>query len=310
MELKPLETTVTKDAFVKRSVKVVKTPQVKVHKLSDYADRCVKILVFGESGSGKTMGLVGLLRAGLKILIISTDVGGDGLATVYAELKRSGEEKLLENAYVISGLITYDDVYSFLSDPKEVWPEIYDMDIDMVAWDGFSGFQLVQLQDHIGEDLAPEDSNTRKVSDVRKEGLKLEQQDWGAIKNATVKALTKFLNLNNPVTGKVWHKYMTCLEAEKERLLQVNDGDKPRYEEKKTLLIQGAAKKLVEAAFDIVIEARAVLERGDEGKKRVYQYHTQPHEKLTAKARGVQLEPIEKPDMAAIWQKTREQLGL
>src|SRR5262249_36594749 len=83
-----------------------KRPQVK--KRSDTSSRYIKIGLYGGAGMGKTYGIVDLVeRFGLKVLIVSTDVGGDGLSTVTAELQARGRGDLADTHVFHITLSTY-----------------------------------------------------------------------------------------------------------------------------------------------------------------------------------------------------------
>lgn len=289
------------DTFVKRAGPAPKprTAKLTVKKLSDPTSGWVKMLSYGHTGTGKTYALVGLLQAGLKILVISTDVGGEGLNTVRNALRESGQMHLADNLLHIE-LPTYEDVETFLKEPHQIFPEIYDTDIDMLVWDGFSGFQQQQLSDYIAE-LEPLSSGD-KTSEGREAGLWFERTDWGMVRNGTIRNLGRFLSMHNKVTGKKWHKYVTALESGKA------SEDKLSGEVQKAPLIQGSAAALMGPAFDLIFQTRAVKVRDDEGIGRKYLYYTTGHEKLLAKSRGLKLEPIEPADMAILWKKITAQL--
>src|SRR5512139_1676099 len=59
--------------------------------------RAFKAMLYGRGGTGKTYAMVPLLLDGLKIFVLTTDIGGDGLATVEAELRYMGRTDLLRN---------------------------------------------------------------------------------------------------------------------------------------------------------------------------------------------------------------------
>lgn len=282
-----------------------KKKRVIFRRLSDAKGRWVKILMYGQSGTGKTDAIRGFLKAGLKVLVISTDLGGDGLSTVYNNLQEEGLLSLGDNL-VHADFPTWDDMADFLNKPESYdlsdlgFKDIYAFDPDIIVWEGFSGFQLYQLDSKV-LDMAPNRKEGKtNVSEQREAGLVAEQTDWGAIKRGTIDAIGDFMKLHNHFTGKAWHKYMTCLESEP-------DDKNP----KRRPLLQGAAGKLLEAMFDIIIEAKRKEVAGSEpGKpKIVYSYNCVGHDGLCAKSRGYKLDAVETPDMLKLWTKIKTQIG-
>jgi len=272
----------------------------------------IRILGYGDVGSGKTLAILGFLQAGLKVLYIPCEIGaGDGLLTLHCAMQDRGLLDLKKNLFVVGGLRTYADYATFLDDPTTDFPEVYDVGIDLAAFDSFSVFQLL----HVAAEVEPE----LNKEDTYHEQLKLDSQAWGRLKNATVKNLNRFNRLNNVKTGQAWHKYLTCLEGDKEKvagtgLNQTKEGaklDPAKYTAMTTLMLQGASKKLTESAFDVIIEMRVREKVAAAGNKmeRVYEYQLQASEKLTAKARGLALDPIEDGDMFKLWQKIQGQAG-
>ncbi len=250
--------------------------------------RWVKILSYGHTGTGKSLALVGFLLAGLKIVNISTDLGGSGMEAVYNELRRINRDDLIDNIIDIE-FPDYDSVIAFCDSPEKTIPDFYEFDPDMLSWDGFTAFQQIQLSEKVLS-LSPA---TKNSSDGRMEGMWKEQQDWGMIRDGTLRALSKFLGLQNWKTGKPLHKYMTCLE-------QKPAADKLTSEIQRAPFMQGAAGSLMAPAFDIIFETR-VTASDDKAATRVYEYCCVGHEKLLAKARGYDLAPIEPADMYRLW---------
>ncbi len=308
MALKSI-TQVTKEEFVKGSNnKVLASPRTpRAKKLSDRESRAYKILLFGKQGSGKTLSIVGLLLHGFKVFVISTDMGGDGLETVEMELGRLGRLELFDNVIHVT-LPTYDNVMNFLDNPQSVYPEIYTEGIDWLFWDGFSGYQQINLAEEIGS-MTPAKSGDKEVSDARESGLQFEMQDWGMVRNGTIRPLSKFIALNNAVTGQVWHKIVTCLEGT--RVVRSGSGINitTSYVDTKEPLIQGAACKLLGPAFDLIINTR--IGAGEEKEKRKYLYVCAGHESVDGpKTRGLELPPIFDADMYKLWEEIVKQKGI
>jgi len=275
---------------------------------SDPTGHAIKILIFGAWGTGKTLSIAGLLKHGLKVCNITTDVGGDGTLSVKLALRQEGLEHLLDNLYNIV-LTGHDEVQAFLTEPAAFFPDIYKVGIDVLFWDGFSGWQQVDLSEYIG-DMTPQksSSNSKEVSDARSSGLQFEIQDWGMVRNATVRTLDKFCSLHNKETGQIWHKIITAQEGFKSKGAQAGGG----FAETKMPLLQGAGGLLSGGAFDLIIRTSARTEKGDEDDdaRRVYTYVIEGNQNLMAKNRGFKLKPVEPGDMYALWATISEQLGL
>lgn len=270
-----------------------KRPQVK--KLSDASSRYIKIGLYGGSGTGKTFGLVDLIeRFNLRVLVVSTDVGGDGLSTVVAELQRRGRADLADTHVFHITLGTYDEFSEFVDKPELFFPEIYDVDIDILAWDGFSGFQQYQVSEYV--------EGLDTIYD--REGKLITNKYWGEIRNATSKMLNKFLYRHNKKTGKLWHKYVTMLisDAAREESLASATSEAERQKLKKDVkvpFIQGSAAKLIEPAFDFF--AQTGTRKDPEKKTTEFVYRVEPSDKQKAKVRGVNFPPIIPGTMGDVW---------
>ncbi|MEN6587809.1 MAG: hypothetical protein ABFE02_17345 [Sulfuricella sp.] len=315
-ELKPLKPLAPvggndpKTDFVKRAGQrsgQLPTPRLRAISLDEEEALPFKMMLYGTWGTGKTLSLVGLLLHGFKVLVLTTDVGGSGLLSVKTWLRRTGRAALLTNVYSLT-LSSYSEVESFLEAPETYMPDIYDVDIDWLFWDGFSGYQQVHVGSFVG-DLEPARSDSGKpVSEGRQAGLVFEQADWGAVRNATIRAVSDFCNLANKKTGKQWHKAVTCLES-----VKAKGGGQGGFVETRQPLLQGAGGILSGAAFDLIIEttataASANAEEGSGGRQ--YWYVTKGNQQIAAKSRGIELEPRETADMFALWQKIAKQVGL
>jgi hypothetical protein len=312
-EMKPLAPLgSTKDAFLgttttaAKKAPASKRPQVK--KLSDTSGRYFKIGVYGDFGTGKTFGLVDLIAVhGLKVLVVSTDVGGDGLLSVIAELRKRGRADLAEtNVYHVT-LSTYEEFVEFCDTPKLFFPEIYEVGLDLLAWDGFSSFQQYQVSEHV--------DSLGTILD--REGNVITQKYWGEIKNASIKNLNRFLYMHNRQTGKLWHKYLTMLvtdsaseaalakattEAERQKLMK----------DVKTPWIQGAAAKIIGPAFDIFMRTGTRGTRKEDGTKgpAEFVYHVIPDEKQKAKLRGLEFPAVIPANMGTVWTALMNATGM
>lgn len=270
-----------------------KRPQVK--RLSDSSSRFIKIGVYGPSGSGKTYGLADLIEQfNLKILIVSVDVGGDGLNTLMAELNARGRADLADTNVFHITLAEYADFVEFCEKPQLYFPDVYDVDIDMIALDGFSSFQQYQVSEYV--------ESLDTIYD--REGKLITNKYWGEIRNATIKNLNRFLYMHNKKTGKLWSKYVTMLiddRANETSLAQAtSEAERQKLvKDVKVPFIQGSAAKLIEPAFDFF--AQTGTKRNPDTKKLEFIYKVQPTEKQKAKVRGVAFDPVIPGNMGAVW---------
>ena len=72
-------------------------PRATVRRLSDPAKAGVRIFLYGPSGSGKSYFAKELLARGFRIVFLSTDIGGSGMAAVEGPLRREGKLSALDN---------------------------------------------------------------------------------------------------------------------------------------------------------------------------------------------------------------------
>lgn len=190
----------------------IKTNVPKAKKFTDIDINDVKIMLYGPFQSGKTRTVGELLEEGLKILYFSTDSGGSGLLTVKNYLRSKKKIELGDNLIVMESkyLDTYDKVISFLEKPDKYVENLYDLDIDLIFWDGFSNFQGEHVSRKVSDNVASAAAERDKdLSAAREAGMQFETQDWGQVKLATQKASNLFFKMHNKKTGQVWHKIMT-----------------------------------------------------------------------------------------------------
>lgn len=263
-----------------------------------------KILAYGEPGMGKTRGIEAFLTAGLRVFVISSDMGGSGLKTVKQELVRAGRRDLLGNLKELE-IAEYKDVgelLDVLNDPAAVGvvtvetPEgekdLWDWDPDMLVWEGFGNFQTNDVVNYVLEKTTP---GYDKVSDSRVEGLRAELQDYDSIKRGTMKYVNDFLRTHNPRTGKVLHKYVTMHE---------NAPKEGEAGAKAEVMLIGAARKAIAGGFDLVIRMTRKLQKDDTTgeRKPVYTYEVETA-KATTKTRGYDLPPMMEADMNVVWRR-------
>lgn len=269
----------------------IKSPRVVCRGLDEDEASVVKLMLYGGQGTGKTYAICALLELGYKILILSTDFGGDGTNTVKLEMKRRGKKELLANARLVTA-DGYNAVRDFIDKPEKyvegLWTEFVP---DILFWDGFSGFQQLDIAEHI------EDSGKGDDSD-----LKFEQSQWGMVRNATIRTVDDFLDIRAP-NGDNPHKVVTCLEK-----IQVKEG---RVEDQLSPLLQGAGGVLMGAAFDLIWRTSCDTTGKDEKAVSTYSYHTRPDgTKRVGKSRGFSFKGVIEADMYHVWPQILEELDL
>lgn len=280
--------------------KPLKGKRLAAKPLSDGSTGYIKLAAFGIPGTGKTRAIRAFLECGMKVFVISTDVGGSGLGTVRLELNRANQAFLLDNI-VEYEFSDYESLADFIADPSILditakdgtIQSIYQFDPDIVCWEGFSNWQNNMLRTYVLS-MQP---GTKQFSEARAEGMRAELQDWDSIKAGTNEKLDRFLKLHNKLTGKKWHKYVTCHEGEpRENPLTGETGRDP--------MISGSARKNIAAGFDLVIR----MSKGAEGKngKPSYVYEIES-EKAMTKTRGFELKAKLPADMKALWEELIEQ---
>jgi hypothetical protein len=258
----------------------------------------IKIFAFGEIGTGKTFLAVGLLLSGLSVLLVSTDIGGSGANSIKLRLKQLGREDLISNLTEII-LPTDEVIQNFLLDPTQYISDIYDIPLDVLFWDGFGAWQTVELQEKVGA-MPIERSGGKELQPAVESGLFLEQGQWGMVKNATVRAVDKFCSMHNKVTGKIWHKIVTCPEAIKSKGQDMGGG----FKETSEPLLQGAGGVLSLHAFDLVMRCKKVA---GETERFIYQFRGLGKK---TKVRGFVLPNEMDADMQALWKMLTEQLNV
>ena len=282
--LKKSESAAKAEQFVKGGVSTITAPRAKVRNFAeDEVDTYIKILLFGNNGTGKTYILKSLLELGFKVVVLSTDLGGDGLSSVIIPLRGEGTWAAHKNQLRSVEIEGYDDVANFLVRPEAYIADIYEWNPDFIFWDGMTGWQINDVGEKVG-DYAVGDRATAAEQD----GLQLNQQKWGQIQRATYRGLSDFCSMRNTKTGKIWHKVATCLETIKSKGIGSGGG----FTEGREPYLQGAGGRLATAAFDLVIRTAISSSPLDEdGSKREYSYILQGHQNLAAKVRGYDLPP-------------------
>jgi hypothetical protein len=264
-----------------------------------------KILGYGDSGVGKTLAIIGFLLAGLKVFVLSTDIGGNGLSSIRTALKDMGREDLMSNLVFVE-VADYKTTQEFLVNPDIVMVEVADekglrevslneWNPDMLVWEGFSNWQ----ENHLCSYVLGMDAISSKASEMRQEGLLPELQDYNAIRRGTLSTLDRFLNLRAK-NGKVWHKYVTCLEDNKAKEDPLS-GNKA----KKMPLLVGSARTYMGPAFDLILEMQAKSSGG----KTEFVYKCDVGGSSVSKKRGLNVDTTEPADMLKLWTKINQQVG-
>ena len=287
-QLKKPESAAKAEQFVKGPVKTLTAPRAKVSNFAEEdAEMYLKLMFFGNPGTGKTYIIRALLELGFKVFVATTDVGGNGLNAIKIPMKAAGTwEKFRHNLRAIE-LSGYEEVKEFFVEPEKFSEDIYDWDPDFMFWDGMSGWQQIDVSTYVG-DMTPERAGGKAVSDARESGLQFEQTDWGQIRNATVRGVDDFCSMRNKKTGKMWHKIATAHESVKSKGATLGGGFKEGMEP----LLQGAGGRIILGAFDLVARTTIVSDPLDEdGSRRQFFYILQPHQNLAAKVRGFNLPP-------------------
>jgi len=307
IQLKKPEAANKAAAFVAGGVKTVTAPRAKARRFDqDEVEMYLKIMLFGNPGTGKTYVVKSLLELGFKVLVITTDVGGDGLNAIIIPMRAAGTWNKFKGNLRSVELGGYETVKEFFNKPEDIIPDIYDFDPDFIFWDGMSGWQQIDVSQYVG-DMTPERAGSKTVSDARESGLQFEQADWGQVRNATIRGIDDFCSMRNPKTGKIFHKIVTCHENVKSKGAAAGGG----FVEGKEPLLQGAGGRLAQGAFDIILRTSVVSDPLDEdGSKRKFFYILQPHQNLAAKVRGFNLPPKMEADAGVLITDLFRQMGL
>jgi len=287
----------------------IKTNVPKARRFSEIDINDVKIMLYGPFGSGKTRTVGELLEAGLTILYFSTDSGGSGLLTVKNYLRSKNKMELAKNLIVMESkyLETYDKVISFLERPDKFVDNIYDLDIDLVFWDGFSNFQGEHVSRKVNENVQSAAAERDKdLTAAREAGMQFETQDWGQVKLATQKASNLFFKMHNKKTGQVWHKIMTCQPTYASKNVGQNSGQSSIIEVRKPQ-ISGQAALSVLAAFDLIIYTS--YQKSVSGKAN-YSYILNADNETVSKSRGFDFPDKVEASMSALWAKITDQTGI
>lgn len=264
-----------------------------------------KILLFGPSASGKTFGLVDLIAHGERLLVISTEQGGNGLDTVRNELARRGTPELFEERVRILDPKTHEQTQRLFSKTKVDgkyqpqlyfdYPEIKDFRPTTLVWEGLTDFQDTQVHRHLVGD--------QDIADVYADA----RHYWGDLGKHTSLMHGDFLNLTDPDYD--WNHILTVHEKEvwatDDKGNRVKGATKPL---KITYKLSGSFDP--KAAYDLVIRVRrdtkTDLSNPMGAPLVIHTYQvTAGAEKADVKKRGYDL-PDEFPaDMVRVWKQVK-----
>lgn len=258
----------------------------------DEADPYKKLALFGPPGSGKTLSFVDLLEAGERLFILSTDPGGNGLETVRNELKRRDREDLKKQIFYVD-LFNYPDVLALWSDPYKYFDEaLTKLDPTIAVWEGFSAFQVHLVDEYIMPDeLRPE----------KELGLDPFVY-WDKVRRATQRVHGKFLATHGREHG--WHHILTCHESDP----QDEDLKQKKAAKKRRAWIVGQSAKLVEAAYDLIIQcySEEEFDPNTMTSKLKYQYRLRGvSDNVSVKSRGYAVDDTMPASMATLWKAVK-----
>lgn len=274
-------------------------------------DPSVKIALFGPPGSGKTRVIVDLLLLGERLFVVSSDPGGNGLATVRNELKRLKRLDLLKNIFYVD-VTEFVPMVALWNDPyKHYGDALKKLDPTIAMWEGFSSFQVQSIDEYVMPDqLRPEKGGDDKYD------------YWDKVRRASMRVHGKFLAARGRVvvdgkyvtevddeTGESyyvtypWHHILTCHEQE----AQDANSQQKRKASPDRPWVQGQASKMIEAAYDLIIQTSLDEDEFDFASgttKLVYKYRVSaPSKETRVKSRGYDL-PSEFPaSMSRVWKE-------
>lgn len=268
----------------------------------------VTILGYGVPGAGKSLAIFGLLKAGLKVAVLSTEAGGTGLRSVMSAAEAADRAELLNNL-VYYDLPSFEYLDSILGDRKDTsysafWglpaenKTLLEFNPDIIVWDGFSNFQVNYIDEYVlSLDYA---ANIEKLamSEMRNEGLIAGEKDWDAIGRLTKRYLDRFVNISRP-DGTKPHVYVNCWEKEPDL---DNPGRKVKEADKQYRpFLVGSARQQILGYFDFAIRMVRIESKFGADKSE-FKYYTAVANSA-GRVRGNELEAVENADMEEVWKK-------
>ncbi len=242
-----------------RSTPVLRAPNKNVRIIdpeeSDFVP-VVNIGFMGLPGTGKTKFLADLIENGAKVFSINTDPGGCGEETILAQCIKNGTQEKFKKNFRAIAISDYDTLQEFLDNPLKFYPKLWEFNPDFIAWEGFANFQQVHLSEKVSEvteGLAADSKSNKGVNEAVSEGFKFEQQQWGMIRNGTIRRNEEFLQLRNP-SGKPTHHILTMHEAVES--IQIKDANGQTKSEEKASsrpAVSGAGKNFLGGGFALIL---------------------------------------------------------
>lgn len=238
--------------------KVAAAPKPKkIKKLSEIAPY-LRIFLFGKSGTGKSYIIAQLLEAGKKVLVLDSDVGGNGLNTVRSYLKEKDKLHLMDNCLLLP-IESYEDAQKFVSNAEATfnsWVEgttWAEFSPDWIVWDGFGNFQQVHIWNY-----ALQFDGGNKETEQRSEGVALETKDWQTVMKATHFAIDDFgriVKADGSPIHKIWSSHLDDREVDPEgkKIDQKDSAQRDRLKQGKKPLLAGKGAAMVVSAADYVI---------------------------------------------------------
>lgn len=245
-----------------------------------------KIGLVGNSGAGKTYFLKAALLAGCNIAVMSTDLGGNGLATLEGEARVLGCLDRFHKQVRGFDFTESSKVMGYVAGAYNdlLCADGWSPDVEM--WDGFSTFNQVTADREVGEPRS-QSGEEDKYAYFRKVARK------------TLHPLELFFA--REVGGKRPHKIVTFAADDVK-----DETGKPTGVIK--AMIQGKANKISKLGFDLVLylytTKSKVLEGGKATFQTVYKYRTGgASDKFPVmKNRGFDLPEIMDADPCVVWE--------
>src|SRR5262245_11385165 len=201
-------------------------PTVEARGFSRDQPKLIKELIFGPSGAGKTLHLLGALLNGEKVFVIASDLGGEGLAAVTTELDRMGRPEVYEQQLTCVETLDYLEAIKILRHP-EVYPQWGPATV--ACLDGYSGIHMVGVDEY---------RSPPETVDAKPKAESASWDYWRDVKKASTWLLNRFL-----LAAKDKHRIVTCLQSTEDKEFSGKKMQGP--------LVQGSARDLIAPAFDL-----------------------------------------------------------
>lgn len=246
-------------------LKVVKT---------GHEDQKLNILVYGESGTGKTS-LIGSAEPRFKTLILDAESGLLSLRKRAAEITKQTGKKFEFDSYPIRSVDDLARARDFLYNGKH--------DYKLVALD--SG---TELQRQLSEAIRTKRKKEKDGTEVVTVNDTMETRDWGIILNKMVSVIRSFRDLPNVSF------LMTALTQEEK--------NESTGESKIMPMLDGKIRQQIGGYFDHVLYSFSKERQLEDGGKRVeYRLLTQNNGRIMGKSRGGFLPLVCEPDFCKIY---------